>query len=180
MPSVSKIYKSPIAKYLILNNAKTIRNKYKYNYVQFVNSEGKLIGELKREHDIDFSKIDISLFKPGEEEPFLHKMTIINKTVRYFLEKHRFMPVKIELKHSVYDYEHNIKQGDVLTKGLASNLYIDKIEESNELVNERNLQNLPEDFPIYKINKPFKYDFKAHLYNQDKPIDSSKPMIKEY
>ena len=125
--------------------------------------------------------INIDLYRPDSEKLFMSRRTEIETTSKYFLKEHKFLPIKIEIENTICDFEHNTKQRDILTKGLASNLYIDKIKESEELKAERQKlgKNLPDDFPMYEINKPFKYEFKAHLYYPELPIDSTKPMIKE-
>ena len=167
---------SPIAKYLTENKVKVRQSRYKKNIIEFINQQGQILGTLKREHNIYSSEIDINLYKAQEDIPFLKQKIVIEKMQRYFLEKHCFMPVQIKISKFTNDYEHNIRKQDELTRGLASNLYIEQEKESDNLISERQYANLPADFPIFRINKPFKYDFKAHIYTPDKPIDTTKPM----
>lgn len=179
MPSVSPIKHSPIAKYLVENNVKAYKTSQ--GIVEFRNSKKELIGMLtKGEAPIgQYRYIHIDLLK--NNRVFMSQHTEIEKTQKYFLKEHRFMPVKIEIEKTIKDYEHNTLNRDTLTKGLKSDLYIDELKESDALKAERKKlgKNIPEDFPIYKINKPFKYEFKAHFYHREIPIDFSKPIIKE-
>lgn len=171
---------SPIAKYLTENHAKAYRNK-KSGHVYFMNAENELIGRLyKGKNKIQqYSYISIDLFK-SDKKPFLSQYTVIEKTERYFLEQHKFMPVKIEIEKTLKDCEHNIIKKETKTSGLVSDRYIEQIKESEELKAERKKlgANVPDNYPVYKINKPFKYEFKAHLYYPAKPIDPQKPMVK--
>lgn len=180
MPTVSPIKHSQIAKYLVENKTKA----YKRNgYVELRNAENKLIGRLtKGEAPLgQYRYVNIDLYRADNEKLFMSRRTVIEKTYRYFLKEHKFLPVKIELEHTICDFEHNTKNKDVLTKGLASDRYIEQLKESEELKAERQKlgKEIPDDFPMYEINKPFKYEFKSHLYYQTMPIDSAKPMIKE-
>ncbi len=180
MPSVSPIKLSPIAKYIVENKAKAYK---KNGYVELRNAENKLIGRLtKGEAPLgQYRYVNIDLYRANNENLFMSRRTEIETTYRYFLKEHKFMPVKIEIENTVCDFENNTKKRDVLTKGLASNIYIDKLKESEELKTERQKlgKNIPDNFPMYEINKPFKYEFKSHLYYKDIPIDSTKPIIKE-
>ena len=180
MPSVSPIKLSPIAKYLVENKAKAYKNN---GFVEFRNPENKLLGRLtKGEAPLgQYRYINIDLYRTDNKKLFLSGRKVIEKTTRYFLKEHKFMPVKIEIENTLCDFEHNIKNRDVLTKGLYSDRYIEQLKESEELKAERQKlgQGIPDDYPIYKINKPFKYEFKSHMYYPAIPIDSSKPMIKE-
>ena len=179
MPSVSPIKLSPIAKYLVENRAQAYK---KNGYVEFRNTENKLIGRLtKGEAPLgQYRYINIDLYRAEGEKLFLSKRTEIETTSRYFLKEHKFMPVKIEIENTICDFEHNTINRDLLTRGLASDRYIDTLKESEELKAERKKlgKGIPDDFPMYEINKPFKYEFKSHLYYPTKPIDS-KPIIKE-
>lgn len=171
---------SPIAKYLVENKAHAHK---KNGYVEFRDAKNKLIGRLtKGEAPLgQYRYVNIDLYRVDNEKLFLSKRTEIETTSRYFLKEHKFMPVKIEIENIICDFEHNTKKRDSLTRGLASDLYIEKLKESEELKAERQKlgNNLPDDFPMYKINKPFKYDFKSHLYYPTTPIDIKKQMIKE-
>lgn len=169
---------SPVAKYLAKNNVKAYKPHYAPNTVEFVNTDGKILGRLKKEKDNDLTRIKIDLYKENEDKPFLQQLTIVQKLQRYFLDKHRFIPVRIQINKYINDSEHNIHKQDELTRGLSSDLYIDQIKECDELVKERQIAGLPENYPIFKINKPFKYEFKAHLHTPERPIDKTKPMIK--
>ena len=179
MLSVSPIKNSPIAKYLKENNVKPWKNR-RQNTIEFINKDCQSLGILKKKNNMfDDTQIDIDLYKPKEDTPFLRQRTFITKIQRYFLDEHKFMPVNITTTKILNDFEHNIHKEDTLTRGLASNLYIEKLPESEDLVSERVHSGLPVGYPIFKINKPFKYEFKSHLYAPQKPIDSTKPMIKE-
>jgi len=173
---------SPIAEYLIENKAKAYKN-IENGCVEFKNAKKQLLGRLtKGEAPLgQYRYINIDLYEPENEKLFMGKRTVIEKTYRYFLKEHKSMPVKIEIENTLYDFEHNTKKTDKLTRGLASDLYIDRLKESEELKAERQKlgTNVPDDFPMYEINKPFRYEFKAHLYNPARPIDSTKPRIKE-
>lgn len=184
MPRVSSIKTSPIAKYLTENKVKAHKNPNKNGIVEFRNADNKILGILSKGEAAlnNYRYINIDLFKPDEKVPFLSQNIIIEKTQKYFLQQHSFMPTKIEIEKVIKDFEHNILKKETITRGLASHLYIDKIKESEVLKAERQKigVNTPEDFPIYEINKPFKYEFKAHLYYPVRAIDSSKPVIKEH
>ena len=170
---------SPIAKYLTENKVKSWKNR-RQNTIEFINKDGQILGILKKKNNMfDNTQIDIDLYKPKEDTPFLRQRTFIKKVQRYFLDEHKFIPVNITTTKIINDYEHNIHKEDTLTRGLASNLWIEQLKESENLVLERERFGLPKGYPIFKINKPFKYEFKAHLYAPTKPIDSTKPMIKE-
>ena len=171
MPSVSPIKNSPIAKYLVKNEVP--------NFVEFRNKNNQVVGTLRRGNTPlnRLSFISIDLFKPNETTPFFSQNTFIKKTLRYFYEQHKFLPVKIEIQKYLRDFQLNRLKGDILTRGLASNLYIEQIKESDAIIKERTKAKLPKDCPIYTINKPFKYEFKAHLYHLDKPIDNTRPML---
>ena len=183
MPSVSPIKNSPIAKYLIENKAKAYKNT-ENGCIEFKNTKKQLLGRLtKGEAPLgQYRYINIDLYEPKNEKLFMGKRTVIENIYRYFLKEHKFMPVKIEIENTLYDFKHNTKKTDKLTRGLASDLYIDRLKESEELKAERQKlgENVPDDFPMYEINKPFRYEFKAHLYHQAMPIDYKKTMIKEY
>ena len=172
---------SPIAKYLVENKVKA--HKALDGSVEFRNAKNQLLGRLtKGEAPLgQYRYINIDLYEPENKKLFMGKRTVIENTYRYFLKEHKFMPVKIEIENTLLNFEHNTKKRDTLTRGLASNLYIDKLKESEELKAERQKlgNNIPDDFPMFKINKPFKYEFKSHLYYPTIPIDSTKPMIKE-
>ena len=173
---------SPIARFLVENKAKAYKTLEK-NVVEFKNTENQLLGRLtKGEAPLgQYRYINIDLYEPKSQKLFMRKRTEIEKTYKYFLKEHKFMPVKIEIEHQLFDFKHNKVSKDKLTKGLASNLYIDKLKESDELKAERKVlgDGIPDDFPMYEINKPFKYEFKAHLYYRNVPIDQTKPIIKE-
>ena len=169
---------SPVAKYLAKNNVKAHKPLNAPNTVEFINSDGKILGTLKKEQDSDLTRIKIDLYKENEDKPFLQQLTVVQKLQRYFLDKHRFIPVRIQINKYINDYERNIYKQDELTRGLASDLYTEQIKECDELVQERKIAGLPKNYPIYKINKPFKYEFKAHLHTPERPIDKTKPIIK--
>ena len=179
MPSVSPIKHSPIAKYLVENKVKAYKTSQ--GIVEFRNAQKELLGILtKGEAPIgQYRYINVNLFKYAKL--FMSQHIQIAKTQKYFLKEHRFMPVKIEIEKTIKDYEHNSLVKDTLTKGLKSDLYINELKESEELVAERKKlgEGIPSDFPIYEINKPFRYEFKAHLYYPERPIHSDKPIIKE-
>ena len=181
MPSVSPIKNSPIAKYLTENKVKA--HKTLDGSVEFRNAKNQLLGRLtKGEAPLgQYRYINIDLYEPKSKKLFMGKRTVIENTYRYFLKEHKFMPVKIELENTLYDFKHNTKKTDKLTRGLASDLYIDRLKESGELKAERQKlgNNVPDDLPMYEINKPIKYEFKAHLYYPELPIDSSKSIIKD-
>lgn len=170
---------SPIAKYLTENKVKSHIPSYNRNVIEFINKEGQILGTIKKDYDISLTQIDIELYKAKEDTPFLKQRTFIKKNQRYFLNEHKFMPVNIEIIKIFNDYEHNIHKEDTLTRGLASNLYIEQLKESEDLATERMYSGLPIGYPIFKINKPFKYEFKAHLYSPAKPIDKTKPMQRD-
>ena len=178
---VTSIKNSPIAKYLVENKAKAY--KLLDGYVEFRNAENKILGVLKKgEAPLgQYKYVNIDLYKPDSGKLFMGKRTVIETTSRYFLKEHKFMPVKIEIENTLLDFEHNTQNRDTLTRDLSSNLYIDKLKESDELKAERQKlgTGIPEDFPMYKINKPFKYEFKAHLYYQERPIDKTKTIKKD-
>ena len=180
MPSVSPIKLSPIAKYIVKNKAEAYK---KDGFVELRNAENKLIGRLtKGEAPLgQYRYVNIDLYRADNEMLFISRRTVIEKTYKYFLNEHKFMPVKIEIENTLCNFEHNTKNKDVLTKGLASDRYIEQLKESEELKTERQKlgKGIPDNFPMYKINKPFKYEFKAHLYYKEIPIDSAKPIIKE-
>ena len=172
---------SPIAKFLVENKVKA--HKSLDGCVELKNAKNQLLGRMtKGEAQLgQYRYINIDLYEPESQELFMGKRTVIENTYRYFLKEHKFMPVKIEIENTILDFKHNTKKKDILTKGLHSDLYIDKLKESDELKVERQKlgKNVPDDFPMYEINKPFKYEFKAHLYYPTRPIDPSKPIIKE-
>ena len=181
MPSVSPITNSPVAKYLTENKVKA--HKTLDGYVEFRNAANQLLGRLnKGEAPLgQYRYINIDLYEPESGKLFMAKRTVIEKTFRYFLKEHKFMPIKIELENTLLDFKHNTQNKDTLTKGLRSDLYIDKLKESDELKAERKVlgNGIPDDYPMYEINKPFRYEFKAHLYYPERPIDPSKPIIKD-
>ena len=170
---------SPIARYLAENKVKAYKTSEK-GVVEFRNAENKLFGRLiKGEAELgQYRFISIDIFKPNDGKLFMTKRTEIEKTYKYFFKEHRFMPVKIEIENKLFDFEHNKVSKDILTKGLASNLYIEKLKESDELKAERKKlgKGIPDDFPMYEINKPFKYEFKAHLYYPKREIDQTKQL----
>ena len=172
---------SPIAKYLTENKAKAYKNIN--GTVEFRNTENKLLGRVsKGEAPLgQYRYINVDLYRTDTGKLYLSRRTEIETTTKYFLKEHKFMPVRIEIENTLYNFERNSRKRDTITRGLASDLYITQLKESKELKAERQKigSNIPDDFPIYKINKPFRYDFKAHLYYPELPIDSSKPMIKE-
>ena len=182
MSKVSPIKNSPIAKYIVENKLKAYKNP-KNGIVELKNAKNKVLGTItKGEAPLgQYRYVNIDLFKPDDGKLFMTKRVEIEKTYRYFLKEHKFMPVRIELENQLFDFEKNKLSTDKLTKGLASDLYIDVIKDSNELKQERKKlgSGIPNDFPMYEINKPFKYEFKAHLYYRDVPIDKSKSILKE-
>ena len=182
MPSVSPIKHSPVAKYLIENKAKAYKNPSEFCDVEFRNAENQVLGLLRKGENTlhGYKYINIDLYKPDEQIPFLSQNIIIEKLVKYFLPQRRFMPVKIEIEKTINDFEHNTIQKDTVTRGLASDRYIEKLKDSEELQAERKKlgDNVPDDYPVYKINKPFRYEFKAHLYYPQYSINKTKPTIK--
>lgn len=169
MPSVS-----PIAQHLRNNGVISCCPVNKPNMVHFINSEGRIVGQLKKEQDIDFSRIDVDIFNPNEKNPFMRMTTVIAKKVRYFLNEHRFMPVNITTTKILLDYRQNFYKKDEYGKGLRQNLYIEKLKESEELIKERKKQNLPDDFAIYQINKNFGYEPKFMFHYPKKAINTIK------
>ena len=172
---------NPIANYLLENKAKSYH--VGKNIVELKNPENKLIGRIykgKGEFD-QYSYVNIDLFDKDSGEMFMAAKTIIERTYRYFLKEHKFMPVKIEIEKQLFDFKRNTLKKENITKGLKSNLYIEQLKESDELKQERNKlgEGIPDDFPMYKINKPFKYEFKAHLYYPKRAIDQTKSIVKE-
>lgn len=163
---------SPIAKYLTENKVKAYRNFKKDGYVELKNADNKVIGVINKGRNAlnNYSYISIDLYKPNEETPFISQYTVIENSYRYFLEQHKFMPVKIEIEKELKDFEKKTSKKESITRGLASNLYIDKLKDSEQVFAERKKMGFPNNYPIYEINKPFKYEFKAHLYYPAKPI----------
>lgn len=182
MPSVSPIKQSPIARYLVENKVKAYRHPVT-GFVEYRNSENELLGRLyKGQSQLqNYSFVSVDIFKPGERVPFMSQYTTIEKTFKYFLGQHRFMPVRIEIEKILRDHKRNTSRTEEITRGLKSDLCIEELEESQLVKHERQKlgYGIPDDFPIYIINKPFKYDLKAHLYYPQRPIDHEKPMIKD-
>ena len=168
---------SPIARYLVENKVKAFKTSEK-GVVEFRNAENKLFGRLiKGEAELgQYRFVSVDLFKPDDGKLFMTKRTEIEKTYRYFLNEHRFMPVRIEIENKLFDFEHNTLEKHKLIKGLKSDLYIEKLQESDELKQERKKlgECIPDDYPMYKINKSFKYEFKASMYKPKRKIDPNK------
>jgi len=182
MPSVSPIKQSPVARYLVENKAKAHRDPHT-GFVEYKNSKNELLGRLYKGQSPlqNYSFISVDIFKPGERIPFLSQYTTIVKTFKYFLGQHKFMPVKIEIEKILRNYKSNTCRTEEITRGLKSDVCIEELEESPLVKHERQKlgEGVPDDFPIYIINKPFRYEFKAHLYYPQRPIDREKPMIKD-
>ena len=168
---------SQIANYLVSNSVKAIKDSNTKGLVIFYNSDGKYVGHLKHNKTPEQSTINIKLYKPGHDHPFIKQLITINRTLRYFLKEKRYMPVKIEVNKKLTDYDKKIIKEDSLGRGLAQNRYIEQIPETDEILKSERIHSEIPNEPVFKINKPFKYESKYYLHNPYKRIDSHEPIV---